>query len=134
MDIQQIKIKSTKYGPCGLFCGACGAEDCNGCQSDKIDDSIRNCKFRMCAEDKNVDLCCYCEEYPCKDLKEFMTDQYPHHRTVESNLEYIRKKGVTKWLEAQQAEWSCKGCSGRFFWYQKQCDCGNELEAFEFPE
>jgi len=35
-------MKSMKCGPCGLFCGACGATDCDGCLSDNTDDWVNN--------------------------------------------------------------------------------------------
>lgn len=63
-----------------------------------------------------------------------MHDQWPHHWTMEPNLEYIRSHGVKKWLEAQQRHWSCSECGAEIVWYQKQCSCGNELDAFEIPE
>ena len=40
---------------------------------------------------------------------------------------------VEKWLLAQQQEWSCKSCAAVIHWYQKQCHCGLQLEAWELP-
>jgi len=48
--------KEQQYGPCGLFCGACGAEDCAGCGEPPVDDTIRNCKFRICSMDKKIEF------------------------------------------------------------------------------
>ncbi|MFC1782604.1 DUF3795 domain-containing protein [Planctomycetota bacterium] len=126
-------MKELQYGPCGLFCGACGADDCGGCRSDRIDDSVRQCKFRKCTKEKNLDFCCYCGDYPCAELHEFMNDKWPHHGTMEANLKYIKNNGVQKWLQAQQQEWSCTGCGAEIMWYQKTCRCGQLLEAWEVP-
>ena len=126
-------MKKSQYGVCGLYCGACGACDCGGCQSSDIDDSIEQCKFRRCSKDKNLEFCCFCREYPCAELLKFMNDQWPHHWTIAPNLEYIKKNGKQKWLQAQEREWSCKRCGAEVLWYQKECACGQELDAWDVP-
>jgi hypothetical protein len=126
-------MKQSNYGPCGLYCGACGAEDCDGCLSDNVDDWVKGCKFRQCSKDQNIDFCCFCNDYPCTELQEFMNDKWPHHWTMEPNLEYIKKNGVEKWLLAQQKEWACNNCGAEINWYQKICNCGQPLEAWELP-
>ncbi|MDY0354281.1 MAG: DUF3795 domain-containing protein [Sedimentisphaerales bacterium] len=127
-------MKPSPYGPCGLFCGACGADDCDGCLSERIDEYVRQCRFRVCTRNKGLDFCCHCEDYPCSDLAAFMGDKWPHHWTMEPNLEFIRSQGVAQWLEAQRREWLCPKCGAEIVWYQKQCPCGQELDAFEVPE
>ena len=127
-------MKSSQYGPCGLFCGACGATDCGGCHSDYIDDYIRKCTFRNCAQEKNIDFCCSCDVYPCEKLSTFMKDQWPHHWTIEPNLKFIKENGVEKWLVAQRQEWTCNECGKEIVWYQKECECGKKFNAFKIPE
>lgn len=126
-------MKQSKYGPCGLYCGACGAEDCDGCQSDNVDDWVRNCTFRQCAKNKNIDFCCYCEDFPCEKLHDFMHDKWPHHWIIESNLQYIKENRLKKWLEFQTREWSCHKCGAAIMWYQKLCSCGQQLKAWDLP-
>ena len=127
-------MKQTNYGSCGLYCGACGANDCGGCQSDFIDEWVRGCKFRQCTGKKNIEFCCFCDDYPCKALHEFMNDQWPHHWTMEPNLDFIKKNGAKKWLNAQKEEWSCDNCGAEIKWYQKNCSCGQRLEAWDLPD
>ena len=86
-------MKESQYGPCGLYCGACGAEDCGDCRSDNIDEYVEQCKFRRCTGDKRIDFCCFCDDYPCRELHDFMHDKWTHHWTMEPNLEYIKKNG-----------------------------------------
>ncbi|MBN1902859.1 DUF3795 domain-containing protein [Candidatus Sumerlaeota bacterium] len=127
-------MKEAQYGPCGLFCGACGATDCDGCLSDKIDDWVRRCKFRKCARDNKIEVCCFCPDYPCKEFDDFMNDKWPHHWTIKENMEYIKENGVKKWLEKQKEEWTCKNCGAEIIWYQRECSCGAKLKAWELPE
>lgn len=63
-----------------------------------------------------------------------MNDEWPHHWTMEANLEFIKKNGLEKWLKAKKKEWSCRSCGRRVYWYQKECSCGRKLEAWELPE
>ena len=81
-----------------------------------------------------LDFCCHCDDYPCSDLAAFIGDKWPHHWTMEPNLEFIRSQGVAKWLEAQRRQWSCPKCGAEIVWYQKMCACGHELDAFDVPE
>jgi len=94
-------MKTLQYGPCGLYCGACGATDCGGCQSNDIDRTVEQCKFRRCSKEKNLEFCCFCSEYPCAELNKFMNDEWPHHWTMETNLECIKKHGKQEWLKVQ---------------------------------
>jgi hypothetical protein len=62
-----------------------------------------------------------------------MNDQWPHHWTQKSNLEYIKKNGKEKWLQVQRKEWACKICGTEIKWYQKKCNCGQILKAWNPP-
>jgi hypothetical protein len=62
-----------------------------------------------------------------------MRDKWPHHWTIKPNLEYIRINGLEKWLSAQRKEWTCESCGARFYWYQKSCNCGRQLKAWDLP-
>ncbi len=126
-------MKIGQFGPCGLYCGACGAEDCNGCRSDFIDDHVRTCEFRQCAKDKSIEACCFCADYPCLQLSDFMSDKWPHHWTMSANLQFIREHGIQIWLERQALEWSCSACGAHTHWYQKNCTCGEGLRVWELP-
>ena len=127
-------MKPFQYGPCGLYCGACGARDCDGCRSANVDETATNCLFRKCGREKEITACCFCREYPCEPLKAFMHDPWPHHWTMEPNLDFIRQHGIAKWLQLQKREWRCPNCGAETQWYQKTCACGQELEAWELPE
>jgi len=127
-------MKPSTYGPCGLFCGACGATDCNGCLSDNVDEYVVGCKFRTCSKERGLDFCCHCSDCPCDELDAFMHDKWPHHWTMEPNLEYIKNNGVDAWLRAQHEQWSCRSCGAEVNWYQKSCACGQPFDAWEVPE
>lgn len=129
--------------PCGLYCGACGAlqatqngtveavakgwgmkpEDivCNGCLSETTAVFCNSCKFRDCVNEKGVDYCYQCKEYPCHDLKTFRNDQMPHHSVVLKNSDRMKEIGVEAWLCEQKTRWSCSQCGSMFMWYDEKC-------------
>jgi hypothetical protein len=126
--------KKKLYAPCGLYCGACGEPGCIGCVDGNELDWIKTCEFRICARDRGIDLCCFCDEFPCDPLDRFMHDPWPHHNSIRGNFDFILEHGVDKWLEAQNEEWSCDVCGGEIRWYQKKCSCGNEIDGWDLPE
>jgi len=135
---------------CGLYCGACpvlignetgklaeiarrwGAKPgdlvCRGCKSGVESVYCKKCDLKSCAEDKRVEFCCDCDDYPCSKLTDFVDDQHAHHSVVLRNLSRIKKIGVRNWLTEQKTRWSCPECSTRFTWYDQACaQCGGRL-------
>ena len=127
-------MRISHYGPCGLFCYACPDKECPGCGGEAVDQHVRNCFFRKCSQDKKLEFCSYCDEYPCVKLNEFMHDEWPHHRPMEGNSAYIRELGKDKWLEAQSKIWSCQRCGAETKWYQHSCSCGESIDGWEPPD
>jgi hypothetical protein len=61
--------------------------DCHGCKSDVISGFCRElCKIRPCAEERKVKTCAHCADYPCENLKEYLSGDPIATR----NLEEIR--------------------------------------------
>ena len=139
---------------CGLYCGSCERlhaskdnkltefskdgnqliEDikCFGCKSDTVAKHCRTCEIKLCNQEKNIEFCNQCPEYPCVKLTEFKeTPRYPYHCEVFDNLKFIEEKGLKQWLEEQQNRWSCPKCNNEFMWYTQQCEqCGTEVNGY----
>ena len=65
---------------CGLFFGACPAfpNECHGCFSDYVREGCKGCAdhgFLKCATSHKVARCYECDDFPCKKLEEFSTNQ-----------------------------------------------------------
>jgi predicted RNA-binding Zn-ribbon protein involved in translation (DUF1610 family) len=135
---------------CGLNCGACYVlvanqkdevekmakewklkpEDikCFGCKTETNAIYCVDCDIKHCAEDKKVEFCFECNEYPCHKITAFRNDEHSHHSIVLKNLKTIQQQGVQKWLAEQKKRWSCSNCGERFCWYDKTCKkCGSKL-------
>ena len=132
---------------CGLYCGACdvlianwnGTIDelaqawdmhpddlrCWGCKSDTVCIYCTDCTIRQCAQSRQIEFCFECEDFPCDGLMAFRRDGNSHHALVLHNLRFIRGQGLDRWLEAQQARWTCPTCQTGYGWYDQKCpNCG----------
>ena len=62
--------------------------DCRGCKSRAISGWCRKiCKIRPCAEERKIETCAHCDDYPCEKLKEFLSSE----SVATKNLDEIRK-------------------------------------------
>ena len=125
-----LKVDMERRGDsyCGLYCGACKCAECEGCKVLNERSWKPDCRFRECATQHGVDVCCYCTEFPCGDLVRFNNDKWAHHSSVLPNLNRIKEVGLEAWLSEQQVRWSCPKCKQGFTWYDKTCNkCGTKL-------
>jgi len=111
-------------GRCGIFCGDCeiyiaystnnigerkriarkydGAGKsimpeqvkCLGCKGNADNVWRAGCKIRVCAEDKGVEFCYQCLDYPCNELDKL----FACHPEARENLRLISKVGPDAWL------------------------------------
>ena len=142
---------------CGLYCDACmimaanktdKLEDlaqkwnmpadqlkCTGCKSAVVSAFCFKCAIKSCAQEKAVEFCFQCNEYPCPKITDFNNDEDPHHSVVLKNLDILKAIGLDQWLKDQEVRWSCPGCETRFSWYEKTCkQCGQALYNAEAEE
>jgi len=141
---------------CGLYCGACPtyrfkrddtperyqelrkslAErwgvpeeeiECDGCLSNgKLTPYCRDCKMRLCAQEKEgVTRCADCPEFPCQLITNFNNDGVPHHGEVMKNIQRQKQIGVYEWLEEEYERLRCQFCGVSLDWYARTCHrCG----------
>jgi hypothetical protein len=127
-------------GPCGVYCGACPSfgRTCRGCGSEDRDQkrtSKWGCKLRRCCFDqRGLDLCVECDEFPCRKYIAKLPGSHPddprfaYRREAIDNLGRVREVGPDVWLEEQASRWRCPGCGGRVAFYHYTCiECGNQV-------
>ena len=120
---------------CGLFCGACAIyiatqendvarltrqseflgltieeTKCNGCRSSRLNLNCTSCKMLSCTNDKEIDFCIECSEYPCEEIKLFQS-KYPHRIELWSDLEKIKSIGYLAWFKEKEEHYRCKNCN-----------------------
>lgn len=141
---------------CGLYCGACEivnaqtAEDkrrvgevwgadpeqvhCAGCKTDTLFIHCHKCPIRTCAQDKGIEFCFECSDYPCNIYEEGreIVEQLPHLKATVINQKFIKEYGVKRWLVEQKEKWECPQCRSPFAWYTQECrDCGKNLNGIK---
>lgn len=108
--------KYPTLGCCGLDCGMCpgyytiGKSRCPGCFGPDFFNKISwSCSFiTCCVKKKNLEVCGECDEFPCqkfdsswlKDGCEY--DSFLTHKKAYSNLNFIKKSGIEKFIEQQR--------------------------------
>ncbi len=141
------KVRYDSY--CGLYCGACDVlfhnengsikglakewgrelEDllCYGCKTNINSIYCRECAIKKCCNEKQLENCFGCKQFPCKTFISFRNDDCEHHSIVIKNLESLNEVGLDSWLKNQKERWLCS-CGQRFTWYEEVCqNCGTKL-------
>jgi hypothetical protein len=81
--------------------------ECNGCRNIKGDCQVLKnygfdgkCKIYSCVENKNVEFCSDCNDFPCDLLHPLAhgADKFPHNLKV-YNLCLIKKMGLENWAK-----------------------------------
>ena len=136
---------------CGLFCPSCtlyiGTQEdpqrlemlagvlklpveemrCGGCRSELRSFFCRGqCAMVKCAEEKGIEFCGSCPEYPCQELKDFQCAM-PHRIELWKSLDRIREAGPEEWYAEMLEHYSCHSCGTINSAYDLQCrKCGGE--------
>jgi hypothetical protein len=136
---------------CGLFCPSCIiyiaqrespenrkqiAKDlelppemlkCDGCRTEnRFIYCDRNCKMMPCAEEKGVDFCGECGDYPCEVIKAFQAEM-PHRLELWAAHDRIKEVGYEKWFDEMMEHYSCPECHTINTAYHPACrQCGTE--------
>ena len=67
------------------------------CISCKAGSGNPGCQIRLCAKEKNIEMCALCESYPCEHFTEFFKG-YP---TLKHYNSVLREKGWEAWSKLQ---------------------------------
>ena len=67
------------------------------CISCKKGSGNPGCQVRICAQEKNVEMCAFCESYPCKKFAGFF-EGYP---ILKHDNSVLRKEGIDAWSKLQ---------------------------------
>ncbi len=106
------RINKNLIAPCGMNCGICRAflrrrNPCHGCndaEQNKPKTRV-HCRLRVC-EKRRSDFCFDCPEFPCDRLRHLdLRYRTRYGMSQIDNLEYIRDKGIRKFLEKECRKW-----------------------------
>lgn len=105
-------MKADLIAPCGMNCGICRAylrskNPCQGCNKAEQNwpKTRVHCKLRNCQK-RNSKFCYDCAQFPCDRLKHLDLRYRTRYGMSEiENLEFIRDKGIEKFLEEERKKW-----------------------------
>ena len=142
-------------GVCGVYCPSCtlyigtkeepgrleflagrmGVKEndlkCDGCRSDRRSAHCRSCSFIRCAKEKGVDFCGNCNEFPCRELKEFQKEM-PHRAGLWESHARIREAGYEVWFTESAEDNSCSSCGTMNSAYDPACRSCSAVPASNF--
>ena len=126
-------MRAELIAPCGMNCNICKGylrekNKCLGCGfmvNDKAVTRVR-CKVKNC---EHLDKFCFnCEKLPCQRMKS-LDKRYrtKYNMSMLENLEFIKTKGMKKFLEKERKKWKCPDCGGVISCHDGICyGCGIE--------
>ena len=147
----QLTENKELIAACGLYCGACGVylatkendsdkilyyavalnqtyEDtlCDGCGAKRKSlHCTKICTFVNCKQEKGVNNCVDCYEFPCESLKDFKS-KMPHRAEIFESLKHMKEVGGDDWLKEMQEFFTCKQCKTANSSYHISCrKCGH---------
>jgi len=98
---------------CGIDCGLCprlytdGSSRCPGCFGEDFAQKRPPCSIANCCVKKHgYETCGECAEFPCLkyDFTKDNKDSFTTHKKMMTNLEYIQKHGVERFVEEQKVK------------------------------
>ncbi|MBN2807810.1 MAG: DUF3795 domain-containing protein [Prolixibacteraceae bacterium] len=102
------------------------AVTCYGCKSEKHSAYCQSCKLIQCLNNKGLDYCGECSEYPCQALKDFKMER-PHRNDLFIDMQLLMEKGLDEWNELVRRKYTCPECGTLNSAYDLVCrKCGNK--------
>ncbi len=128
------QISEELIAPCGMNCAICSRHlsylnglkrsQCIGCRprNERCVYLFGKCLGINHTARGNAAFCFECSYYPCKQINR-MDDRYRRNykMSIKDNLEYIKKMGLSKFIEAQYEEYRCSRCGGLISIHNGKC-------------
>lgn len=85
MKAEMARISKERYG---LEVDIEAITDCDGCRAidGRLLATCGDCKIRNCAQEKDIDNCAHCGDYPCDNLEQL----FKHEPAARNRLDVIR--------------------------------------------
>ena len=144
-----VEVKKELLAPCGLYCGVCSiymahrdnnekfrkalmkvykpfVKDvseiaCTGCLSDGIVFPVcQRCAIKNCCQEKNIDGCYQCDDFPCKYINNFPIAV--GKKVIMRAIPTWRELGTEKFVEEEEKRYICPNCGNQLFRGAKRCN------------
>jgi len=143
-NVKNDKFTEDLIAPCGMNCRICIGYFGYSMSGDKRKMRCIGCKPRdkSCAflkkfckklSKKEINYCFECLDFPCKHLEKIDKGyRQRYNMSMIENLEYIREKGIDKFLKKQEKKYQCLKCGGVICVHNGKCySCGKQIKINE---
>ena len=107
-----------------------GVEDihCEGCLSDDLFKYCQVCAIRSCAQDRQIEGCHRCSDFPCKHIDDFPISV--GKKVILRSVPAWRELGTEKWMEEEEKRYRCPHCGEKLFRGVRKCrGCGQAVDV-----
>jgi hypothetical protein len=131
---KQNSISEELIAPCGMNCAVCSRylayvnhlkrSQCVGCRPKNLKCTYLFGKCKRINKNSNgsTSFCFECELYPCKQLNRMDARYIINYKmSTKDNLECIKKKGITKFINEQYKKYRCPNCGGLISIHNRKC-------------
>lgn len=149
-----MEVDKRLLAPCGLYCGVCAIliahrDDnakfkerlvnvyglksvdevrCQGCLSDDLFMYCQVCPIRNCCEEKGIEGCHRCDEFPCRFIEEFPMPV--GKKVIMRAIPTWKVLGTDRFVEEEEKRYRCPNCGYPLFRGAQRCrDCGNPVDV-----
>ncbi|WP_430883307.1 DUF3795 domain-containing protein [Fusibacter sp. JL216-2] len=138
-----VRHSSKMVAPCGMNCTYCYVHHkrknpCCGCRmsDENKPSSCRKCKIKKCINEKELNYCYECSEYPCKVLKRLdKSYQMRYHESLIGKMSMIESSGLDYYLEKEKERLKCPECGHELNLHDKICcKCSRKYEVDELKD
>ena len=140
-----MSVKKEYLSPCGMYCSVCAvraadrANDqelkgmlaqffgtkpeqvaCEGCRSKKTFQFAKACAIRACADEKRLESCNQCKDFPCDHFRAF-----PFEISKQQMLAALprwKELGTEKWVRETEKRFTCSHCGSLLHRYATVCN------------
>ena len=98
-----FKTYNGRVPACGVFCGGCPTytREKKPCPGAEI--NIARCKkctkFHLCCEEREINHCYECKDYPCTKFKKFSKSWQKYGQSFIDNQKLLKINGVDQFLK-----------------------------------
>ncbi|MFX1267949.1 MAG: DUF3795 domain-containing protein, partial [Promethearchaeota archaeon] len=86
------------------------------------------CAVKKCCNEKNIDGCYQCDDFPCKFINNFPIPVAK--KVIMRTIPFWRENGTEKFVEEEEKRYHCPNCGNPIFRGAKRCNkCKNEVDV-----
>lgn len=130
-------IENSMFAPCGMNCLVCykhchHKKPCAGCLKNSAGkpEHCRQCQIKDCCQEKGLTYCYQCSQFPCPKIKRLEKSyQQRYGVSLLANSQQVKEKGLTAFMAAQKASYTCPVCGGVISLHDAECsECHRQVE------